>query len=534
MKSQFFLQVSISRAQSKIQVDFKKQKSNNQNRFYAQFIPILSTGQSFSCLFFLILQCDIILHSGSDTFLTGTSHSLQMHPAPMTKEELWQAALAQLQFQISPANFATWLKNTYILSKKDGQLIVSVPNNFSKEWLETKYNKIIFHILRDLDGEMKEVKYSVERAAAQPKQAPVRQSAVELPETQLEFQELKVDRTTNLNPRYTLDSFVVGPFNELAHAAGLAVIQNPGTIYNPFFVYGGVGLGKTHLLQAIGNNLTQDSREKKIRYVSSERFTAGVVSAIRNHTMDSFHSLYRQLDILIVDDVQFLAGKDKTQEELFHVFNALYERGQQIIFSSDRPPKSISAIEERLRSRFEGGMVADISAPDFESRVAILKTKIQERGIAVEDDVCEHIANHIQRNIRELEGAVNRLVAFQRLNRRPPALQEARGLLKSVMNTPNRAASAKKIIQVVAEFYDLREKEIIAPSRKKEVVRPRQIAMYLLREELKNSYPLIGKRFGGKDHTTAIYGCAKIGKELQESEMLVDELNLIKQRIYGG
>jgi len=452
----------------------------------------------------------------------------------MTKEELWQAALAQLQFQISPANFATWLKNTYILSKKEGQLVVSVPNNFSKEWLETKYSKLIFHIIHGLDSETKEIKYTVERSVPQTKQSPARQPSADLTETQLEFQELKVDRTTNLNPRYTLDSFVVGPFNELAHAAGLAVIQNPGTIYNPFFVYGAVGLGKTHLLQAIGNRLSQDSGEKKIRYMSSERFTTGVVSAIRNHSMDSFHSLYRQLDVLIVDDVQFLAGKDKTQEELFHIFNTLYERGKQIIFSSDRPPKSISALEERLRSRFEGGMVADISTPDFETRVAILKTKIQERSITVEDEVCEYIANHIQRNIRELEGAVNRLVAFQRLNRKTPTLQEARGLLKSVMHTPNRAVSAKKIIQVVSEFYDLKEKEMIAPSRKKEIVRPRQIAMYLLREELKNSYPLIGKRFGGKDHTTAIYGCVKIGKELQESEILVDELNLIKQRIYGG
>ena len=451
----------------------------------------------------------------------------------MNKEELWQAVLAQLQFQISPANFATWLKNTYILSQEEGLLLVSVPNNFSKEWLENKYNKLIFHIIRDLDTEIREIKYAV-GAPSQPRQAPSR-PVVEAPsESQLEFQELRVDRATNLNSKYTFDSFIVGPFNELAHAASLAIVKSPGAVYNPFFVYGGVGLGKTHLLEAMGNRVAADFPEKRIRYMSSERFTTGVVSAIRNHTMDAFRALYRDLDVLIIDDIQFLAGKDKTQEELFHTFNALYEKGKQIIFSSDRPPKSIPALEERLRSRFEGGMIADIGSPDFESRMAILKTKIQEYRMEVADDVCEYVVSHIQRNIRELEGALTRLLAFYRLNHKMPTLQEARALLRSVIQNPNKVTSPKKIIQMVAEFYDLKEKEIVALSRKKEVVRPRQIAMYLLREELKSSYPLIGQKFGGKDHTTAIYACEKIAKELQESEILLDEINLIKQRIYSG
>lgn len=454
----------------------------------------------------------------------------------MLKEELWQAVLAQLQFQISPANFATWLKNTYILSKKDGQLLVSVPNNFSKEWLENKYNKLIFHIIRDLDTEVKEVKYTVEKGPLphQQKTTPRAKSLSQEENSQLEFQELKVDRSTNLNSKYTFDGFVVGPFNELAHAASFAVVKEPGTTYNPFFVYGGVGLGKTHLLQAIGNQIMKESPERKIRYITSERFTTGVVSAIRNHTIDNFRSLYRDLDVLIIDDIQFLAGKDKTQEELFHTFNALHEYGKQIIFSSDRPPKSIPALEERLRSRFEGGMIADISSPDFETRMAILKKKIQERNVELDEEVCEYVVSHIQRNIRELEGALNRLFAFYRLNHKIPTIQEARSLLRTVIQNPNRSVSAKKVIQMVAEFYDLKEKEIVALSRKKEVVKPRQIAMYLLREELKASYPLIGKKFGGKDHTTAIYACEKIGRELQESEILTDELNLIRQRIYGG
>jgi len=451
----------------------------------------------------------------------------------MNKEELWQATLAQLQFKISPANFATWLKNTFILSKKEGTLFVSVPNNFSKEWLEHKYNKIIFQAIRSLDGEVREIRYTVERAQQKPREAPPRSAARE--EDQLEFPEFKVDRSTNLNPRYTFDNFIVGPFNELAHAASLAIVKNPGSVYNPLFIYGGVGLGKTHLLQAVGNHIIKDSSATKLKYMSSERFTSGVVSAIRNKNMDTLRALYRDLDVLIIDDVQFLAGKDKTQEELFHTFNTLYEAGKQIVFSSDRPPKAIPALEERLRSRFEGGMIADVSLPDYETRVAILKAKMQEKELSLDEEVLDYIASHIQRNIRELEGALNRLAAFSRLNSsKIPTLAEAKPLLHTVIQNPNRIASPKKILQAVAEFYDLREKDLSSPSRKKEVVRPRQIAMYLLREELRGSYPFIGKKFGGKDHTTAIYACEKISKELQGSEALVDEISLIRQRIYSG
>lgn len=467
----------------------------------------------------------------------------------MTKEELWQAALARIQFHVSPANFATWLKNTYILSWKDGQLIVSVPNNFSKEWLENKYNKVLFKTLYDLAGGIKEVKYIVGHAPAKqdtdskkpgadsrpPAGGAVRHPSVDVggAESQLEFQEFKVDKNTNLNPKYTFDNFIVGPFNELAHAASHAVVKNPGLVYNPLFVYGGTGLGKTHLLQAVGNHIAKDFPSKRIKYISSERFTSGVVSAIRNHSMDDLRASYRNIDMLIIDDVQFLAGKDKTQEELFHTFNALYERGKQIIFSSDRPPKAISALEERLRSRFEGGMVADISAPDFETRMAILKAKAQEKSLPLEQDVYEYIASHIQRNIRELEGALNRIAASEKFRVQSPTLLEAKATLKSVIQSPSRTANPKKIIASVAEFYDLKEKDIVAVSRKKEVVKPRQIAMYLLREELKSSYPFIGKKFGGKDHTTAIYACDKVAKELQESEILFDEINLIRQRIYS-
>lgn len=451
----------------------------------------------------------------------------------MDTQELWQATLAQLQFHTSKAGFATWFKNTSILSQKEGELVVAVPNNFSKEWLENKYGKVIFKIIRELNGEIKEVRYVVGKPDGAVKEIVVSQHPLQQ-ESQLELQGLKVNKATNLNPRYTFSNFIVGPFNELAHAASLGILKNPGHAYNPLFVYGGVGLGKTHLLQAVGNHFALESPQKKIRYVSSERFTSGVVSAIRNRQVDAFRGVYREIDVLIIDDVQFLAGKDKTQEELFHTFNTLYDQGKQIIFSSDRPPKAIPAIEERLRSRFEGGMIADIGHPDFETRLAILKTKAQELAAEFEEEIYEYIASHVQRNIRELEGALNRVIAFRNLHGKKPSLQEARAFLKNVIQSKSTNINPRKIIQMVAEFYDMKERDLIAASRKREVVKPRQIAMFLMRDELKCSYPFIGKKFGGKDHTTAIYACEKIAKELDESESLADELSLIKQRIYGG
>lgn len=449
----------------------------------------------------------------------------------MTKEELWQAVLAQIQLNISPANFATWFKNTGIINQKDDGVVISVPNSFVKEWLEQKYNKTIFQILHGLDKEIKEVKYIIEK---QDLKVIKREKAILPAANQLEFLELKIDRETNLNPRYTFENFVVGPFNELPHAAALAVSKNPGFIYNPLFVYGGVGLGKTHLLQAVGNEIIKSFPGKKVKYISSEKFTSGVITSIREHKMENFKSQYRQVDVLIIDDVQFLAGKEKTQEEFFHTFNALYEKNKQIVLSSDRSPKTIPALTERLRSRFEGGMIADINLPDFETRVAILKAKAQEKRTDFSDEVFHYIALHIEKNIRELEGALSRLMIHQKLNNQVPDLETAKSLLKNLILSPVKTTTSKKIIQAVAEFYDLKEKELIAATRKKEIVYPRQIAMYLLRQELKSSYPFIGTKFSGKDHTTAIYACEKIAKEIETNERLKEELYSIKQRIYNS
>jgi chromosomal replication initiator protein len=445
----------------------------------------------------------------------------------MTQEEIWQSVLAQIQLNISRANFATWFKDTKVLDIKEGQAVILVPNSFAKEWLENKYHKSIFRILHNLNEGIKDIKYIVNKTDI--KTIP---KTLALETEQLEFQEFKVDKESNLNPRYAFDNFVVGPFNELAQAAALAVSKKPGSVYNPLFVYGGVGLGKTHLLQAIGNEVLKNSPSKKVKYISSEKFTSGVVASIRNHDMENFKAKYREIDVLIIDDVQFLAGKEKTQEEFFHIFNSLYEKNKQIIISSDRPPKSISALAERLRSRFEGGMIADIGYPDFETRLAILKTKAEERKIILQENIYEYLATNIQRNIRELEGALNRLVVYQKMNKQSPDLDSIKSLLKNILFSPTKVVTPKKIIEAVAEFYDLKEKDLIDPCRKKEIVKPRQVAMYLFRQELKSSYPFIGRRFGGKDHTTAIYACEKIKKELEKNQTLAEEINLIRQKVF--
>jgi len=449
----------------------------------------------------------------------------------MKNKELWQATLAQVQLGISPANFATWFKDTKVIQRKEGEVLVSVSNSFAKEWLENKYGKTILRILHSLDEKIKKVEYQVGKAEVKIS----KDKTFALPKTgQLEFQEFMVQKETNLNPRYTFGGFVVGPFNELAQAAAWAVSENPGDVYNPLFVYGRVGLGKTHLLQAIGNEVVKNFSDKKVKYIPSEKFTSEMVSSIRNHSIEKFKLKYRNIDVLVLDDVQFLAGKEKTQEEFFHIFNNLYEKNKQIVLSSDRPPKAIPALAQRLRSRFEGGMIADIGYPDYETRMAILKAKCQERKFSFSEEVLDYIASNIQKNIRELEGALTRLSAFQKLNNTAPDVEVAKSLLKNLILSPKKIITPKNVIKQVAEFFDLKVEEIQSSSRKREVVRPRQIAMYILREELKNSYPSIARKFGGRDHTTAIYAYKKIVAEVEKNENLAEEINLIKQGIFSS
>ncbi len=455
----------------------------------------------------------------------------------MTNEQLWQAALGEIELNISRANFITWFRDTYILKNKEGLATIGVPNGFSKEWLENKYNKLILRALRNVSGEIKELKFLINPAPShqtidRPLKAATKKE-MGAPLTQ-PFQELEIDRETNLNPKYTFANFIVGSFNELAQAAARAVVGNPGEAYNPLFIYGGVGLGKTHLIQAVGNEIIEKyKKKKKVKYISSERFTSEVVGSLRAGKMDDFKESYRQIDVLIIDDIQFLAGKEKTQEEFFHTFNFLYQKNKQVILSSDRPPKAIATLEERLRSRFEGGMIADISQPDLETRLAILKCKVAEKKLVISDEVLNYIATHVQKNIRELEGALNRIIASNQLSAVEPDLNRVAKILNDVVNAPKKLTNYKNIIQAVAEFYDVHTSDLINRCRKKEVVYPRQIAMYLIREELKKSFPFIGEKLGGRDHTTVMYACEKLTKEVEKNNTLQQELILIKERVYS-
>jgi chromosomal replication initiator protein len=448
----------------------------------------------------------------------------------MDKQQLWQNVLSQIQVKISQANFNTWFQNTQIIEKEKGNIIIGVPNSFSKEWLEKKYHRLILNIFQDLNERIKNLEYKIVPVQNQQPILKIRPSSSI---NQLELEELNFNKQTNLNPKYTFDNFIVGPFNEIAHATATAITKNPGHSYNPFFVYGGVGLGKTHLLQAVGNKINQEFGKKKIRYFSSERFITGVIDAIKNQNIAEFKEEYRKFDVLIIDDIQFMAGKEKTQEEFFHLFNILYEDNKQIIISSDRPPRAISALEERLRSRFEGGVIADIGTPDFESRSAILKQKVQERKTLLDELVLEYIASNIQKNVRELEGALNSLMAWQNAHSQNVNLEIAKNLLKRTVQPQGQRTTFQKVVKIVAEFYGLREKDLFLNSRKKEIVKPRQIAMYLLRIELNSSYPFIGKKFGGKDHTTAIYACNKVSQEIERSEQIAEEIEVIKEKIYA-
>lgn len=454
----------------------------------------------------------------------------------MTFEQMWQSVLAEIELQVSRANFITWFKNTGVLDKKDGIITIYVPNNFSKEWLENKYNKHILRALRNIDGDIKEVNYIIrtENETANIMSS-IKKGKIDRAvfEEQMEFEELEINQETNLNPRYTFKNFIVGPSNELAHAAAMAVVHHPGTKYNPLFIYGGTGLGKTHLVQAVGNEIIKLDKTKKVKYASSEKFVSEVVTAIRNQSMEELKNNYRKNDILIIDDIQFIAGKEKCQEEFVNTFNSLYENNKQIILSSDRPPKSISAVEERVRSRWEGGMIADIGYPEFETRAAILKAKLQEKNCNLSDETLNYIANNIQKNIRELEGALNRVIAASRLTGGMITIDEVEKILSQIITGPKKTINFKHLIKVVSDFYDISEKDLLTRCRRKEIVKPRQIAMYLLRNELKNSFPYIGSKLGGRDHTTAIHACTKIEKEIRSDKNLVDEMNLIKEKLYS-
>ncbi len=454
----------------------------------------------------------------------------------MEVEQLWQSVLSQIQLSISPANFATWFANTKISSIDKDCVTVSVSNSFSKEWLEQKYHKEIIKILREIDPNIKTINYIVNVVKSNKKSSSNRKQGdrEDGSSEQLGFAELDINKETNLNPKYTFENFIIGPFNEMAYAGAMAIVEEPGKNYNPLFIYGGVGLGKTHLMQAVGNKIKEKFPEKIIKYIPAEKLISTIVNAIRNHNIEDLKKTLRELDVLIVDDIQFLAGKDKTQEEFFHTFNSLYQKNKQIILSSDRHPNNIPAITERLKSRFEGGMIADINMPDYETRLAILKQKLEEKGYDFDKDVLDFVANNIQKNIRELESAVNRLIIFKKTNNKNPTIEDAKKLLKNIIAAPSKITNFKKIIESITAFFDIPSGNMFYSSRKKEFSKPRQIAMFLLKKELKLSYSEIGRKFGGKDHTTVIHACQLVEKLWDEDEKTHQEIELILQRIYSN
>lgn len=447
----------------------------------------------------------------------------------MTNRELWQNALVQLELGTSEASFRTWFRNTDIASREGPTISVAVPSKIVKEWLRDKHHKLILKTLRGLDPGIRTIEYVVHRSMPAPEKRVERR---EVPENaSFDLNSFYIDKRDNLNPRFTFETFVIGPFNQLAHAAAQAVIQRPGLAYNPLFIYGGTGRGKTHLIQAVGNHFKKTHPNKKVYYVTSERFAIDYINSVRAGRANSFKDQYRQYDILIMDDVQFIANTEKTQEELFHLFNAFHDNNKQIVFSSDKHPSMLPGFEERLKGRFSAGMIAEIPEPDLESRMAIIRAKIEQHGFSIPDDIISYIAENMRGNIRELEGVLNMIVCKSQLKGKVVSHTDVRSLIKHNVK-PNRGVSVDEVVRRIAQYYDVSEKSIYEKTRKKEVVKPRQIIMYVLREEFNVSYPSIGEKLGGRDHTTVIHSCEKIKGELKSNTILEQEIDQIRSLIH--
>ncbi len=445
----------------------------------------------------------------------------------MDAEQAWQSALGQLQMEMPKASFDTWVRDTQIASYVDGLFTVTVHNAYARDWLESRLSSTVTRLLMGIMNRSVEVTFVVRSNESSPDVHPPHPPA----ETAAATDEIPAPRarSSSLNPRYTFENFVVGPNNRLAHAASQAVAENPATAYNPLFLYGGVGLGKTHLLHAIGNYCQEHGQY--VLYVSSEEFTNDMVAAIRNHTNQAFREKYRSADVLLVDDIQFIAGKESTQEEFFHTFNTLHGQNKQIIISSDRPPKSLVTLEERLRSRFEWGLTADIQLPDLETRLAILGSKSERLGRTVPSEIMELIARRVQSNIRELEGALNRIVAFADLSGMAMTLQLADVALADLL--PQRGdVKPGAVVDMVAKAFNLSVDRLLSPDRSHDVALPRQIAMYLMRET-NVSLPQIGQALGGRDHTTVMYACEKVADLLERDDRLRTQVGQIRRQLYA-
>lgn len=460
----------------------------------------------------------------------------------MNNQELWQAVLGELELLVSKANFTTWFRSTAIDSIADSVVLVSVPNGFTKAWLENKYHGFIMTALQRLTNQqVSSVQYRViGRSAPALKSSNPTHRDQHLPAAQdisgTPYNPPQILNKGGLNPKYTFDRFIVGKSTELAYAACKAVASNLGKTYNPLFLYGGVGLGKTHLIQAIGNEVLLRHPDIKILFSTCEQFTNNFVQSIREGRGDRFKKEYRDVDLLLIDDIQFLANKEQTQEEFFHTFNTLHQLEKQIILTSDRPPKSISIIEARLVSRFEWGLIADVGKPDLETRVAIVQRQTQERGFPLPPDVVNFIAESITNNVRELEGALTKLHAYYQLNKVIPNVDVARSLVSALQGEGalGGGLTPKRLIAAVVKYYDISLENLLGASRRKELVVPRQIAMYLLREDCGSSFPTIGHELGGRDHTTAMHACSKVRREVEGGGKVRSDVEQIRIAIGGG
>ncbi|MEA2715046.1 MAG: chromosomal replication initiator protein [Candidatus Parcubacteria bacterium] len=443
--------------------------------------------------------------------------------------KMWQTALIEIESAVSQANFSTWFKETSIIREEEGIVYLGVPNSFTQEWLFKKFHNAILRILRQMNERVRALEYVIvnesDAKKGETKRKPIMASTMSMP-----LQDFYINKDDNLNPRYTFDNFVVGPFNEVAHAASQTVIKTPGQIYNPLFVYGNTGRGKTHLIQAVGNQIKKVHANKKVYYLTSERFGSEFFVAIREGQVQQFKDRYRKYDVVIMDDVQFFSNKDKFQEELFHFFNTFHDTGRQLVFSSDRHPNIIPGIEDRLRGRFSVGMIVDIPEPDHESRMAIVRTKCGFHTITLSDDIVEYLAASIEDNIREIEGIINVIACQTQLRNRQLTLNEIKNIVKNGTK-PKKTIAIKDIVKIVSEFYNIDEDSIYNKTRRKEVVRPRQVLMYLLREDFSISFPSIGEKLGGRDHTTVIHSYEKVKEEVKGDMVLSQEINQIRSML---
>jgi chromosomal replication initiator protein len=466
----------------------------------------------------------------------------------MDAKQVWRAALGELQVSLSPANFETWLRDTQLVDVDDQRFRIAVPNGFAKDWLETRYRSLISQTLARIVGYSVQVEFAVQGTDGVPagaaesgeasmgsQAAPMSSPAQARAQVRLEPGRVGGEGgTTNINARYTFANFIVGSANRLAHAASLSVAERPGHAYNPLFLYGGVGLGKTHLMHAIGNQVIAKFPRKRVVYATSEKFTNEFITSIQQGKIDEFRARYRRIDLLLIDDIQFIADKERTQEEFFHTFNAIHEDGKQIVLSSDRPPKAILTLEERLRSRFEWGLIADLTAPDLETRIAILRAKSEEGAVPITSDVIEFIARKVVSNIRELEGALNRIVAYASMGAMPISIELAQAVLSNVLYNPKkRQVTPERIAMAVADYYGVQMDALRGQKRDKAIVMPRQVAMFLMREETDVSLLRIGAELGGRDHSTVLHACDKITRESAINDELRREIAAVRELIYA-